>query len=101
MSEVTTQLPPWTVMIKYLRKLQTTPIFFVTDIDVDTEEEAIAHVLSLGYCLPKATFELTARRVPVLPKIEEKAETHAPTNEPIRVKETGARIVVRTQTSRK
>ena len=76
MSASTPVVPPhpWTVMIKYVKTGRT---FFVTEIDTDTEVEAVAVVLSLGYCLPRDAFELSAKRVPILPK---EMDTHAPDN---------------------
>jgi hypothetical protein len=57
-------------------------MFFITEIDVETPEEAVAEVLAMGYCLPRDAFELSAKRVPVLPEREPNANANP--NEPAR-----------------
>ncbi|MBU6232576.1 hypothetical protein KGP36_08175, partial [Patescibacteria group bacterium] len=87
MNDVPEVLHPWTVMIKAAKsKNPNTPLFFVTEIEADSEEEAIAEVLLMGYCLPRDFFELTAKRVPMIQPVlvVTEEEDHGSRNESIR-----------------
>ena len=56
------QLDPWTVMISHPRSKS---VFFITEIEADSPQEAIAYVRALGYCFTDQ-FKISAKRVPLL-----------------------------------
>lgn len=87
---------PWTVQIKYMKTGRT---FYVTGIEEETPEEAIAFVLQMGYALPKDVFELTAKRVPVLSQFEPNANANP--NEPIHTQKNIAGPGLRAPATRK
>lgn len=102
MSDVQTNLkddpPLWTVMIKYPKMGY---CFFVTEIEADSPEEAIAEVLLMGYCLPRDAFLLTAQQVPWIELKNILENGFGPQNKPIGSPEAGPRVSVRASASRK